>query len=58
MLSAHVVVDDECFYDGHLATLLDDLGSCVADHFLISVEHSTFQFEQASHIQHEATGHH
>ena len=58
VLSAHVVVDDECFYDGHLATLLDDLQSCVAEHFPISVEHSTFQFEQASHVQHEATGHH
>jgi cobalt-zinc-cadmium efflux system protein len=57
VLSAHVVVDDECFYDGHLATLLDDLQSCVAEHFPVSVEHSTFQFEQASHIQHEVTGH-
>jgi cobalt-zinc-cadmium efflux system protein len=58
VLSAHVVVDDACFYDGHLATLLDHLQSCVAEHFPISVEHSTFQFEQASHVQHEAAGHH
>ena len=57
VLSAHVVVDDECFYDGHLATLLDDLQRCVAEHFPVSVEHSTFQFEQASHVQHEVTGH-
>jgi cobalt-zinc-cadmium efflux system protein len=57
VLSAHVVVDDECFYDGHLATLLDDLQNCVAGHFPVSVEHSTFQFEQASHIQHEFPGH-
>ena len=57
VLTAHVVVDDECFHDGHLATLLDDLQTCVARHFDVSVEHSTFQFEQAAHVGHEATGH-
>lgn len=57
VLTAHVVVDDECFYDGHLARLLDDLQTCVATHFAVSVEHSTFQFEQANHTQHEP-GHH
>jgi cobalt-zinc-cadmium efflux system protein len=57
VLSAHVVVDDDCFYDGHLATLLDDLQGCVAEHFPVSVEHSTFQFEQTSHLQHEVIGH-
>ncbi|WP_375430705.1 cation diffusion facilitator family transporter [uncultured Friedmanniella sp.] len=57
VLTAHVVVDDECFYDGHLARLLDDLQTCVATHFKISVEHSTFQFEQATHTEHE-TSHH
>lgn len=58
VLSAHVVVDDDCFHDGHLARLLDDLQGCVAEHFPVSVAHSTFQFEQAGHIQHEVTGHH
>lgn len=57
VLSAHVVVDEECFYDGHLPQLLDRLQSCVADHFPVSVEHSTFQFEQASHSQHEVQQH-
>ncbi len=57
VLTAHVVVDDQCFYDGHLAQLLDDLQNCVASHFAISVEHSTFQFEQASHTEHEASHH-
>jgi len=57
VLTAHVVVDDQCFYDGHLAPLLDDLQTCVARHFAVSVEHSTFQFEQASHTEHEV-GHH
>ena len=57
VLSAHIVVDDECFHDGHIPRLLDQLQACVAEHFPISVEHSTFQFEQATHTQHE-TGHH
>lgn len=57
VLSAHVVVDDQCFHDGHLAHLLDDLQTCVAGHFPISVAHSTFQFEKASHSQHAASHH-
>jgi cobalt-zinc-cadmium efflux system protein len=57
VLTAHVVVDDECFYDGHLARLLDDLQTCVAHHFPVSVVHSTFQFEQVSHAEHEASHH-
>lgn len=58
VLTAHVVVDDECFFDGHIPTLLDNLQGCVAEHFAVSVEHSTFQFEQASHTAHEAAHHH
>ena len=57
VLSAHIVVDDECFHDGHIPRLLDQLQACVAEHFPVSVEHSTFQFEQSVHAQHE-TGHH
>jgi cobalt-zinc-cadmium efflux system protein len=57
VLSAHVVVDDECFFDGHIPALLDHLQSCVAQHFAVSVEHSTFQFEQAAHATHEAPSH-
>lgn len=33
VLTAHVVVDDSCFGDGHLPALLDELQRCVADHF-------------------------
>jgi cobalt-zinc-cadmium efflux system protein len=58
ILSAHVVLDDECFYDGHVPALLDRLQTCVAGHFSVSVEHSTFQFEQSSHLAHETTRHH
>lgn len=55
VLTAHVVVDDECFHDGHVPRLLDDLQACLAGHF--DVEHSTFQFEQAQHADHEPTTH-
>jgi cobalt-zinc-cadmium efflux system protein len=54
-LSAHVVVDDSCFHDGHLPTLLDQLQQCLAGHF--DVDHSTFQFEPASHAAHEHAAH-
>ena len=51
VLSAHVVVDDGCFHDGHLPRLLDQLQQCLTVHF--DVEHSTFQFEPATHAAHE-----
>ncbi|MCZ2401934.1 cation transporter [Paenarthrobacter sp. Z7-10] len=53
VLTAHVVVDDGCFTDGHVPRLLDQLQQCVAGHFQISIEHSTFQLEPASHAGHE-----
>jgi cobalt-zinc-cadmium efflux system protein len=55
VLSAHVVVDDSCFRDGHLPTLLDELQQCLAGHF--DVEHSTFQFEPLGHAGHEHATH-
>jgi cobalt-zinc-cadmium efflux system protein len=55
VLSAHVVVDDSCFLDGHLPVLLDELQSCLAGHF--DVEHSTFQFEKSEHEAHEQAAH-
>ncbi len=58
ILSAHVVVDDECFHDGHAPQMLDALQSCVAGHFAVSIEHSTFQLEPAGHAEHELGGHH
>jgi cobalt-zinc-cadmium efflux system protein len=54
-LSAHVVVEDSCFSDGHAARLLDQLQACLAGHF--DVEHSTFQLEAAAHAGHEAGTH-
>lgn len=55
VLTAHVVVDDSCFTDGHLPQLLDELQGCIAGHF--DVDHSTFQFEPASHAAHEHSTH-
>jgi cobalt-zinc-cadmium efflux system protein len=57
VLTAHVVVDDECFYDGHAPQMVDDLQKCVADHFAVSIEHSTFQLERAEHSEHEHETH-
>lgn len=57
VLTAHVVVDDECFYDGHAPRMLDQLQACVADHFPVSIEHSTFQLELAEHGEHEHPTH-
>ncbi|HKC29031.1 MAG TPA: cation diffusion facilitator family transporter [Jatrophihabitans sp.] len=54
-LSAHVVVDDSCFHDGHVPRLLDQLQACLAGHF--DVEHSTFQFEPIVHAEHEHDTH-
>src|SRR5215475_3712918 len=54
-LSAHVIVDDSCFTDGHAPQLLDQLQACLAGHF--DVEHSTFQLEAAAHAAHEPGTH-
>ena len=47
VVTAHVVVADSCFHDGSAVTILDRIRSCVAGHFEVSVEHSTFQLETA-----------
>ncbi len=54
-LSAHVVVDDSCFLDGHAPQLLDEIQACLVGHF--DVEHSTFQLETAAHAGHERGAH-
>ena len=54
-LSAHIVIDDSCFNDGHAPRLLDTLQVCLAGHF--DVEHSTFQLEAAAHAGHETGTH-
>jgi cobalt-zinc-cadmium efflux system protein len=55
VLTAHVVVDDSCFHDGHLGAMLDELQGCIDSDF--NVEHSTIQFESAGHAAHENPSH-
>lgn len=57
VLTAHAVVRTDCFSDGHAPDILDELQRCVADHFPVSFEHSTFQLEPAVHAEHEADVH-
>lgn len=57
VLTAHIVVDEECFYDGHVPRILDALQECVAGHFEVNIEHSTFQIEPPSHSRHETAVH-
>jgi cobalt-zinc-cadmium efflux system protein len=55
VLTAHVVVDDSCFRDGHAPKVLDQLQRCLAGRF--DIEHSTFQLEPAGHAAHEYRTH-
>lgn len=57
VLSAHVVVDAGCFNDGHAASILRELQQCVAEHFDVAVEHSTFQIEPVGHQGNEHHAH-
>jgi cobalt-zinc-cadmium efflux system protein len=55
ILTAHVVVTDECFSSGDAGRVLDHLQGCLSGHF--DVAHSTLQFESAGHLEHEPGGH-
>lgn len=57
VLTAHVTVDAECFREDRAPLLLDQLQSCVAEHFDVSIEHSTFQLEPSKHREHEHVPH-
>ena len=54
-ISAHVVVDDSCFADGHAPQILDALQAALIGEF--DVEHSTLQLELAGHAGHEVGAH-
>jgi cobalt-zinc-cadmium efflux system protein len=54
ILTAHVVVTDQCISEGQVGRVLDHLQSCLAGHF--DVEHSTLQLEAIGHIDHEVGG--
>lgn len=53
-LSAHIVVEEECFHDGHAVDMLVAVRRCVAEHFDVSIEHSTFQIETARIVDSES----
>ena len=55
VLSAHVVVDDECIGEGRTGEVLDRLCECLGAHF--DVEHCTFQLEPVGHQAHEPAHH-
>ena len=55
ILTAHVVVTDECLNTGQAGRVLDHLQDCLSGHF--DVAHSTLQFETAGHIEHELGSH-
>jgi len=55
ILTAHVVITDDCFKTGEAGRVLDHLQDCLSGHF--DVAHSTLQFESAGHIEHELGGH-
>lgn len=57
VLTAHVVVEDDCFYDGRASSFIDELQHCVAEHFDVQIEHSTFQIERRAHAEHEFKTH-
>lgn len=54
-LSAHVVIEDHCFVEGHAPQVLDALQNCLVTHF--GVEHATLQLEPDSHAGHEPGTH-
>lgn len=51
-ISGHVVIDDECFNDGHAVEILGRVRVCVAEHFEVSIPHSTFQIETSRTCEH------
>jgi cobalt-zinc-cadmium efflux system protein len=55
ILTAHVVVTDDCISRGDIGRVLDHLQGCLAGHF--DVAHSTLQLEAIGHIDHELGGH-
>jgi cobalt-zinc-cadmium efflux system protein len=55
ILTAHVVVTDDCISRGEIGRVLDHLQGCLAGHF--DVAHSTLQLEAIGHLDHELGGH-
>ncbi|PIE21637.1 MAG: cation transporter [Arachnia propionica] len=58
VITAHIIVEEECFHDGHAPEILKQLATCVAEHFAVSIEHSTFQLEPPGFTPNESVHHH
>ncbi|MEX5269558.1 cation diffusion facilitator family transporter [Kocuria sabuli] len=58
VLTAHVVLEEEYFYTGGSAEALGRIQRCVAEHFPVSVQHSTIQLEPADHVEPEVCAPH
>ena len=58
VLTAHVVLEEEYFYGGGSAEALGRIQRCVAEHFPVSVQHSTIQLEPADHVEPEVCAPH
>lgn len=51
ILSAHIVLDDACFNDGHAPEVLEELCSRLVGHF--DVDHGAIQLAPAHHFANE-----
>lgn len=45
VISAHVVINEQCFHSAHALEILADINQCLRTHFPIAFEHSTIQLE-------------
>lgn len=57
VLTAHVTMQRACFESGHSGDVLRELQECVARHFDVAIEHSTFQIEPEGHAGTEHAHH-
>ncbi|KHL04240.1 cation diffusion facilitator family transporter [Sinomonas humi] len=57
VITGHVTLEDRCLTDGHAQAILADLQKCVAEHFDLAIEHSTFQLETAAYRDREHIHH-
>ncbi|MGO1637131.1 cation diffusion facilitator family transporter [Ancrocorticia populi] len=55
-LTAHVVISQECFTDGHAQEVIANVKNCVAHHFDVPIQHSTIQIETAQTASEEPEG--
>lgn len=54
IISAHVVVGEECFESAHALRILEEVQTCVGTHFPVAFEHATIQLESPGIHQQES----